>query len=519
MNRIMAAVQIDEPARARGWGRALFALALALLALAVPMSDPAWRLFDLWLNNTSYGHGILIVPVMLYLFWLRRQEFLQMVPAPAVAGLAAMAGAMLAWFAGRILGIVMIEQLALVGALLSVTWAMLGLRLAVRAAPIIVYLMCAVPIWTYLTPMLQEHTALASTHIVRALGVPVYLEGLYISIPDGRFVVADVCSGMRYLLAAISLGGFYALLNLRVWWSRIMLVVLSFVLGVVFNWIRVVGIVYVGHHSQMQSSLVKDHETYGWLLFLLVVLGILVLGRLLERIDGGRERVHPPVQSDGTSARGGAAFGVAAALVGAISVAPAALTAAWLAPPAEPIRLDLIALARGSGWQPAHDVAHQWRPQFGERDGDAFASFRKHDARVPVDVFVAYYAVQRQDAEAVNDRNKNFDTEVWRRYALRPTPDRVELAPGIDGEEYLIQLNQGAARRVVWRANWVNGRFVVGTLEAKAQQLAGLLSGRRDAAALVLSTPIDGADDQARARLQDFAAANLPAILAHLRAL
>jgi hypothetical protein len=51
------------------------------------------------------------------------------------------------------------------------------------------------------------------------------------------------------------------------------------------------------------------------------------------------------------------------------------------------------------------------------------------------------------------------------------------------------------------------------------QQVLGLFSSRRVAASLVFSTSIVGDEDQARARLRDFAAANLPPLVDHLRTL
>jgi len=519
MSRIVHAVRLDGEARARGWQHALPALALALLAIAIPMAQPVLRLVDLWLNNGSYGHGVLIVPVMLYLLFLQREQFLRLTPAPSLTGLAALAAAMLLWFAGRMLGIVMVEQLALVASLLAVPWAILGFHVAWRAAPIVIYLMCAVPVWTYLTPMLQDHTAAASTAIVRALGVPVYLEGLYISIPDGRFVVADVCSGMRYLLAALSLGGFYALLNLHTWWSRVILVAASFMLGIVFNWIRVAGIVYAGHLSQMRSSLVAEHLTFGWVLFLAVVVAILVLGALLE----GAERRRMPILSESRAmpqpARGSTAFLVSAALVAAVSILPAMLAAVWLRPPAQAIALDLAQAPRAGGWQVTDAAPGPWRPQFSGMDAAAFITFEHAGAAAPVDLFVAYYVFERQDSEAVNMRNKTFDGSQWRRYDLRPVPDRVQIAPGVTGEEYLLQSLDGATRRLVWRTNWVNRRFVLGQMEAKMQQMLGLFNANRAAASLVFSTRIVGDEEQARARLRDFAAANLQPLLENLRTL
>jgi hypothetical protein len=98
-------------------------------------------------------------------------------------------------------------------------------------------------------------------------------------------------------------------------------------------------------------------------------------------------------------------------------------------------------------------------------------------------------------------------------------PDRVQIAPGVAGEEYLLQSVDGRTRRLVWRTNWVNERFVLGPMEAKTQQVLGFISANRAAASLVFSTRIEGDQEQARARLRDFAAANLQPLLGHLRTL
>jgi hypothetical protein len=39
--------------------------------------------------------------------------------------------------------------------------------------------------WSYLVPLLQDSTAQIATRMSRALGVPIYLEAIYMTIPDG----------------------------------------------------------------------------------------------------------------------------------------------------------------------------------------------------------------------------------------------------------------------------------------------------------------------------------------------
>ncbi len=497
----------------RAWARAAPACALAVAALAVPFWDTIARLVELWMDNASYGHGVLIVPVSLYLLALRRDAFRREMPRPSWSGLAVVVMLMALWLVSRVLGILMGEQLVLVAMLVAVPLAVLGPRVAAIAAPPVAYLLCAIPVWTYLVPILQVQTAVASTELARALGVPIYLEGLYMSIPDGRFLVADVCSGLRYLLASLSLAGFYALLNLHAWWARAVLVAAGFVLGIVFNYVRVTGIVLIGHHSQMQSSLVRDHNTYGWLLFLLVVAGVLVLGRILEHWDRP-PRAEPEQRAPRAPAPPGSLFAMAA-LVAVAALAPAGLAASWLQAPAATLPPTLSALAQGE-WTVADREPGDWRPAYDGPDTTAFVSFRRGTEQV--DVFVAFYPTQRQDAEAVNETHHVFDNDTWKRYSVEATPPAVELQPGVKGEEFLIRAASEGSRRVVWRTAWVNDRFLVDPVEAKLQQLAGFVAGRRAAAAVVLSAPVRTDEEGARATLREFLDGAFPRLHAELRA-
>jgi exosortase/archaeosortase family protein len=38
-------------------------------------------------------------------------------------------------------------------------------------------------------------------------------------------------------------------------------------LALLGNWLRIISIVIVGHVTEMQSPLVSDHGTFGWLIF------------------------------------------------------------------------------------------------------------------------------------------------------------------------------------------------------------------------------------------------------------
>ena len=166
-----------------------------------------------------------------------------------------------------------------------------------------------------------------------------------------------------------------------------------------------------------------------------------------------------------------------AAIAAAVALAPTAFAFAWLKAPATPLTVPLAAVETTGGWTAAAgSVDESWQPFYGVTDGDARLTFERARDGARVDVFVAFYATQRQDVEAVNDRNKPFGSAAWERYALRAVTDRVALAEAVPGEEFLLREKEGRGRRLVWRTHWVNGAFVVAPMEAKIQQLMALIS-------------------------------------------
>ena len=95
------------------------------------------------------------------------------------------------------------------------------------------------------------------------------LDGVSIQIPAGHFVVAEVCAGLRFLLATLSIGVLYAYVANQRWWSITAIGLLSMLFAIVFNWFRVVTIILAGHVFGMDFWLVRDHITFGWVVFVI----------------------------------------------------------------------------------------------------------------------------------------------------------------------------------------------------------------------------------------------------------
>jgi exosortase/archaeosortase family protein len=191
------------------------------------------------------------------------------------------------------------------------------------AGPLL-YLYFLVPFGEFLTPVLQDITTWFIDGGLGLLGVPAYIDGYVIEIPQGTFFVAEACAGLRFLIASLAFGSLYALTMYRSPIRRVVFIVVSIVVPVIANGFRAIGIVYLGYVLDSARAAAADHVIYGWLFFSFVILLLIVLGLPFRQDDmttrpapAGRQRA--PIRQPGWRVAATAAAG----LVGVACVSPA----------------------------------------------------------------------------------------------------------------------------------------------------------------------------------------------------
>ena len=126
--------------------------------------------------------------------------------ALAAADVKAWIGAgMLLCLAGRAADVNLMAQAGAVVALQGAVAAFLGLRAALILAFPLAYAAFLVPFGDEIVPALQHLTAQMAIALTHFSGVPAVIDGLYIDTPGGRFVVAEECSGVKFLIAMVAL--------------------------------------------------------------------------------------------------------------------------------------------------------------------------------------------------------------------------------------------------------------------------------------------------------------------------
>ena len=271
-----AAAPLGEARRA--WLTAVLALGAGLAILGIVYSAEIAAAIGVWIASTAFNHCFLVLPMAAYLLYARRDAVLQSTPHPAPLIAAAALPLVLCWFLAERAGIMEARQLLAIGIVQVLVMATLGAPTwRVLAAPAL-YLFLLVPTGEFLVPWLQHFTVSFIGAGLTLLEVPHFIDGVTIEIPEGRFLVAEACAGLRFLIASVAFGAFYACLMYRSPQRRLLFIALSLVVPVVANGLRALGIVYLGHLLGSAPAAAVDHVLYGWLFFAIVTALLILAG-------------------------------------------------------------------------------------------------------------------------------------------------------------------------------------------------------------------------------------------------
>ena len=455
-----------------------------------------------WYHSNTFAHGFLVLPISLYLIWTRRQSLMPLIPIPTLWGLLLLVGLGCGWLLGNLADVLVVQQLMVVAMLPGGVWLVLGTRVARILLFPLLFLFFAVPIGLEFEPVLQDFTAAFTVRALRLSGITVFRDGWLLALPTGIWHVAETCSGSRYLYAAVMLGCLYAWIIYRRWTRRLGFLLASVVVPIVANGVRAYGLVLLGYLSDHTIAAGVDHVLYGWLFFGLVMFLLLGVGCRWREPSHETVSTLAPVQTHGRPCSAQQLGLTAACGVSLLAVAPF-VAQVMSHRSASPLMVQAVAPQVSPPWQPLAEVPEAWTPHFVGAHAHIFQSYTS--GMRPVSLSVAYYASQRQGAEAINADNRLVDGKTW----VRIAEGRTKAVVGghtIQVRTTRIRSGQGDTR-LIWSWTWVAGKFTSSPYQAKILQVkARLLGGPQGAAVIALGTEdnVDGteATDTLQAFLQ-----------------
>jgi exosortase A len=479
-----------------------------LLLLAAIFWPTLFSMIEIWDRSETFTHGYLILPISAWLIWRQRERLAQIQPHSDLRGLILLALAGASWLLADAGGVNVVAQYAFIAMLIASVWTLLGRTFVQAAFFPLMFLFFAVPVGEFLIPHLVEFTADFTVAALQVTGVPVYREGNNFSLVSGDWSVIEECSGIRYLIASITLGALYAYLTYRSWMRRLLFVIAAMIVPIFANGGRAYMIVMIAHLSGMKLALGVDHYIYGWVFFGLVMLLLFWIGSYWREDDQPEAETVLPVAA---SARGGAQrplLPVALLTLAVIAVWP--VYSAWIVqralPEMQPLRIETQ-----GGWQ-ARAAFTDWIPHWTGAD----RQFRESYAQAGRDVMLElnYYITQRQDAELIN--SQNFMIE--RQHPVWSNVGEALAMVTIGGQSRQVRQarlkSRNGQRLLVWQWNLINQQPTVNDYQAKLElALDRVRLKRDDGLSVLIATPYeDSGFEAASDTLGRFAADMEPAI-------
>jgi exosortase A len=455
-------------------------------------------------DGGTYTHGYLAMAISLYLVYRQRAVLATLTPCPSFIGLLVVAASGLLWLAALLMDVITIQIVALLLLIISIAWATLGGQVTRHLLFPLLVICFAIPIWDPLPPILQEITTDAVYWVIRVLGVPALREGHLIILPAGRLAIKESCSGMSYLLAALTLGMLYAHLNDQGFWSRICIVMVSGIAAILANMVRVFIVVYLAYKTDMQHPLVNDHFNLGWYLFGGLVFVLLLIDAKLNRHAGDPDtdiRQRDTMAAAQLCKRSTVQYLlVLVATVVPIAAGPA--MAGWLEKQVEYPQDIVVKLPAGAGgWSGPSITQDSWSPVYHGAIAEKRA-YRKGGQETYL--YVGYYPVQSQGQELIYGLNRIGGQYDW--YMQYPQGRIVKVGNETVLEQVLK--SSDGQQRLVWYWYRVGGRQTISDYRAKLLQLWGILEGNLQATVFMIAADFDEHATAARQVLAEFLAAN-----------
>jgi exosortase len=252
------------------------------------------HLVSQWRHDENTSHGFFVPLFSALVIWQERDRLSRILPRPSWSGLVVLIAGLGVLTLGRMGAEIFLERSSLLLVLAGVVIVFLGWNLfrAVFFPWAFLQLMIPIPaiVLNQITFPLQLLASRVSAAVLEFLGVPVGLYGNVLQLATMRLNVEEACSGIRYLVALLTLAIIYGYLMERRLWVRWLLALASLPIAIAANDVRIIGTgLLVQHWPEAADGFY--HSSWGLLTFAIFALLMLyTLHALVGVVDPGKDR-------------------------------------------------------------------------------------------------------------------------------------------------------------------------------------------------------------------------------------
>jgi exosortase D (VPLPA-CTERM-specific) len=500
-------------------------LGLAVVAAVAVFWQGFESLLDAW-QTPEYSYGPVIPFLSAYIF-LREMKSVPPTDRPVTdrwPGVAVVAVALLIGLLGNIVRISDIITYAFIFWVGGMVLVCFGFRRGWCFWPSVLHLVFMLPlpqfIYWQVSIFLQTVSSQIGVEVIALIGIPVYLDGNVIDLGVYKLLVAEACSGLRYLFPVMSFSFVYAVLYTGPVWHKVVLLLSAAPITVLMNSFRigVIGILVDNFGIAQAEGFLHVFE--GWVIFTACIVILFGLAALMQRLQPNPRPLGETIDLEFS--------GISRQIrrAGTIVPSPALITAmllavtvalGWHLAPAPPLvtveREPLVLFPDRLGdWHGRSGRIEPTVEQVLGADDYYIAKYTNPAEAQPVDLFVAWYAKQTE-GDGIHSPQVCIPAGGWEVSEWATTI--VTLATGETVPVVRAIIQKGLVRKLVYYWFELRGRRLTNDYVAKAYTVWDSATiGRTDGAIVRLVTPIGSRESEVagEARLARFMAESLPLI-------
>lgn len=238
--------------------------------------------------DSYYSHGFLIPIVSFFLIYQQKENLTGLEPKSSFFGLIVLICALLLHILGTILYVFSVSGF-------SIFFLIIGLALYLFGKDITKIIWFPLIFLVFMFPMPQAAIGLVSfplkifaaeagVWIASLSGIPIFLEGFNITIPEGHLLVGNPCSGLRSLIAFMALGSLFAHLHPVSVPQKWLLFIISIPIALLSNIVRIPILILISNFWGLEAATPDTfvHTGSGILVFVLGFVLMFSIAKILE---------------------------------------------------------------------------------------------------------------------------------------------------------------------------------------------------------------------------------------------
>jgi len=428
----------------------------------------------------------------------------------------------LCWWLGFIVDVEIVAQLGWLCTFIGLFWAIKGWAVTRYYIIPLMLPVFALPLWDPIVPGLQYLTTQVASTWLHWLSIPVYVESHFIRIPEGKISIEDVCAGLRYLLAAMTVVLVYIYLYIKKLKTKVIFLAVVVLVSMAINWIRVFTVILAGHLTNMTHYLVHNHADFGWWLFALTLIPIFWFGNYLVKQE--QRQLRNPDNAGPAHAKPDQVIKTQSGLVlepterrqiehRKVSILLSVIIIIIFMPilgislkymakhSAMNIQNRLITPIGLQQWLgpyplPMTDEFDRLNPTYRDADEQAMATYKYNGQQVQL--YFAKYYYQIQGKELLMYNNAPYSVSAWEVMTQAEFNQSMDSGLEIPLKETVLRNKYGKVK-VVWYWYSIAGTAVTDELYGKILQLKDILTvQKKGSAVIVIATDVTSDTESAR---------------------